>query len=252
MQSLEFFDCNCSFGMRAIVNPGSFYKLEDLTDNMEHCGIKRALVYHSMAREYNPMVGNDMLMKEIEGHPSLYPVWVVMPHYTDEFYTPNELIYNMKSQRVRAVKMFPSPADQNYSISDWNCGELFGILSDYNIPLFIGANQISFDEIYSICTAHPNLKLILTDITYRMDRNLYSLLKRLPNLYIETMGCKAHDGIEMMCKKFGAERLIFGSGMPIYPGIAATAMISYANISDDEKKLIAGANLQNILKEVKL
>lgn len=45
MKELEFFDCNCSFGMRSIRYPGSFYKIEDLVNKMEYYGIKRALVY---------------------------------------------------------------------------------------------------------------------------------------------------------------------------------------------------------------
>ena len=77
------------------------------------------------------------------------------------------------------------------------------------------------------------------------------ILKKHKNLYLETFGFKAQDGIEEVCKVFGAERLIFGSGMPESSGAAAVTMITYANISFEEKQMIASENLEKLLGGVK-
>jgi len=200
-----------------------------------------------MAKEYSPLVGNEMLMSEIKGSECLYPAWVVMPHHSGEFPHPETLKNQMKSGNVRAVLMFPAPLEQNYSIAEWNCGELFSMLEKCSVPLMIGFDQLTLNELFELCSSYQELKVILTGVNYRVDRNFYALLRKLPNLYIETSGYKVHNGIEEFCEQFGAQRLIFGSGMPLYSGGAAVSMINYARISEKEKCMIAYENIESLL-----
>lgn len=252
MCMLKFFDCNCCIGMRGVLYPDSFYKMEDLKKRLSNYGIQKVLVYHSMAREYNPVVGNEMITEELANHPYACPVWVVMHHNTGEFPEPYELMTQMKSLKIKVVRMFPSAADQNFSIAGWNCGKLFKALEEFRIPVMLGLDQLSWNELYEICSVHPELRLILTDVTYRIDRNLYSLLKEFKNLHIETSGYKVYNGIEEICSRFGAERLIFGSGMPVFSGAAAVSMINYARIGEKEKAMIASENMEKMIGGVRL
>ena len=252
MEEIKYFDCNCNFGMRGVIDPGSFYKVEDLKKRMEHYGISKALVYHSLAREYSPMVGNAMLMDEIQKYPEFYPMWAVMPHHTNEFYTPSELKEKLRINNVRAVCIFPGVSEQFFSTENWICGELFKMLESCKIPLFAGMTQLGFSEIARICTEYPGLTIILTDLSYSIDRNLYGLLGSFKNLNIEISGYKVHNGIEEICEKFGADRMIFGSKMPEFSGGAAVSMVNYARISDKEKQMIAHENIEKLLEGVVL
>ncbi|NLY18890.1 MAG: amidohydrolase family protein [Clostridiaceae bacterium] len=250
MEEIKFFDCNCSFGRRSVVDPGSFYKAEDLKKRMEHYGIAKALVYHSLAREYSPMEGNKILMEEIQDFPGFYPMWVVMPHHTGEFYNPEELKEQLKKYNVRAVRMFPSVYDQYYSTENWNCGKLFSMLESCRIPLFLGFNQVGLHDIVRILTDYPNLPVILTELVYSIDRNLYGLLGSFGNLKIELSGYKVHNGVEEICAGFGAERIVFGSMMPVFSGGSAVSVINYACISQKEKQMIAHENIEKLLEGV--
>ena len=251
MEEIKYFDCDCSFGMRSVRYPGSFYKVQDLVDRMKRYGIDKALVYHSMAREYNPEVGNRMLTEEIKKYPSLVPVWTVMPHRTDEFPPPHDLIRQMKQNNVRMVTMFPAGADQAYSMAEWNCGELFCALEEHRIPLLLGMEQTSWNELYELLSRHSGLNVVLTNGNYRIDRNLYAMLEKSDHLFLETYGYKVYGGIEQICRKFGAHRLIYGSGMPVFSGSAAVSMIAYAQIGEEEKQMIAYKNLKALLEGVK-
>lgn len=250
MEQLNFFDCSLSFGRRKIVERGSFYTKEDLLKYMDLYGIKRGIVYHSLAREDEMINGNNFLLEEIKSDSNLIPAWVVMPHHTGEFYAPDVLKGKMKEKGIRFVRMFPSDRDGRYSLSPWNCGELFSLLNETEVPVIIPLTSITFDEIFEILSRYTNLRLILSDLNYRIDRNLYPLLKQLPHLYLETMGYKVNGGIEEICSKFGAHRLVFGSSMPEKSGASAVTMINYARISTEEKKMIAETNLENLLKGV--
>lgn len=247
MGGITFFDCNCSFGMREVINPGSFYKLEDLVGRMNYYGIAKAMVYHALAKEYDPAVGNSKLMEAIGGHPSLYPVWVVMPHHTGEFPEPDVLAGLMKKNNIRAVRMFPGTWDQNYSLASWNSGPLLSMLQENNITLMIGLEQTDWNGIHDLCAEYPKLKIVLTEADYRIDRNIYPLFAKFGNLHMEISGYKVSGGIEEICKKFGAERLIFGSGAPVYSGGASMCMVNYARISDKEKRMIASENLERLI-----
>lgn len=253
MQKLKFFDCNAYFGLRKVQMPGSFSTKEDLIKNMELYGIERALVTHAFARELDPVEGNARLMSEIKNETNLAPIWVALPHHTGEFPKPDKLISMMKEQDVRGVTLLASPAYYFFSLSEWNCGDLYDALEDARIPLFLGYPQLdpNLDGLYKILKKHSKLPVVLTNANYRIARNLYPLLSRFDNLYVETFGFKAQDGIEDICDKFGAERLIFGSGMPESSGGGAVTMITYANISFEEKQMIASGNLEKLLGGVK-
>jgi predicted TIM-barrel fold metal-dependent hydrolase len=247
MENLQFFDCSCFIGKQAVLNPGSFWKTEDLVEKMGRYGIKKALVYHSLAREHCPEEGNMLLLQEIKKYPQLKPVWVVMHHHTGEFSRPEALLRKMKDHDVRIVRMFPSANDHRISLSEWNCGELLDMLEKHRIPLMLGLDQITWDELVLLLGNHPHLQLILTNLDYLVDRNLYSIMDKYQNIYMETMGYKVCNGIMEICRRFGAKRLIFGSCMPLYSGSSAAAMITYAPVNAEEKRRICCENLESLL-----
>lgn len=233
--------------------PGSFYQKQELLRAMDACSIERAMVYYAMAREYDPRTGNEMLTDQLRGESRLLPVWVVLPHYTGEFDAPGTLVIRMRDAGVRAVTMFPSPVCQNFSLSEYTCGALFSVLEEHRVPLLLGLEQLgSMKAVGDLCRAYPRLPLIVTDVTYRIDRDLYPLLERFDNFYIETSGYKSMDGIAEICSRFGAGRLIFGTGMPVKSGPAAVGLIRYADISDADRQRIASENLTELLDGVLL
>ena len=221
---------------------------------MDMYGIEKALVSHSIAREFDAVDGNKILLDEIKNDSCLTPVWVALPHHTNEFPAPEELISQMKADGVKVITLCPTPADYFFSLSEWNCGELYSALESHNIPLILDMNSIDreFEGLFKILNAHPKLKLLLTNVTYRVSRNLYPLMKKFPNLYVETSGIKGQDVIQDMCEVFGANRLVFGSNMPVGSGASAVALITYSNISASDKERIACENLNELLGGVLL
>ena len=126
------------------------------------------------------------------------------------------------------------------------------MLEEHRIPLMIDLEQLPWETLHNVLEAHPKLRLILTRLHYNCGRNLYPLLQKFEHLYVETIGFKVFDGIEDVCKKFGAERLIFGTSAPLFSGAAAVGMINYARISQEEKRKIAGENLEKLIGGVSL
>ncbi|MEG2570983.1 MAG: amidohydrolase family protein, partial [Clostridia bacterium] len=182
------------------------------------------------------------------------PMWVVMPHHTHEFKAPVELRADLKKNGIRAVAILSDVAHFGFSLAEWNSGVLLSMLEECRIPVFVSMScfDASFRELHDLLKAHPQLPVVLTEISYRVSRNIFPLMRLFPNLHLESYGYKAQDGIEELCREFGADRVVFGSGMPDASGAAAVAMITYANITDEEKALIASGNLDRLMGGVRI
>ncbi len=247
---VSFFDSNCVIGKRSIRRSGcigeaEFYSLEDLLAEMDYAGIDDVLVYHSLAREYVPMLGNRRLMDEIGNNKRLHPCWVVMPQGTGEVPRPEDLVREMLDQGVRAVRLFPS--DHLFSLSDWCSGELLKELEKHSMVTIIEIDQVGWDGLYGLCSRFPDLPVIIANLNYRVNRYLYPLLEKFRNLHVETSGYQMHRGVEALCSRFGAERLIFGTRMPYFTPGPAMTMINYSLISQEDREKMAGGNLRRLL-----
>lgn len=259
MKDIIYIDCFASFGRRGPKDERAAWEKETLLDEMEHCGIHGALVYHSLEREYDPMFGNRLLMKDIKGNPRLYPCWVLLPHHTGEVPRGKKLIQEMEENGVRAAKMYPRA--HHYAFNEDTCGEIFSALEDAEIPLFIEGGQVyggeqviqlTFEELDAVCTHHRKLNVVLQGMKWESTRLIVPLMKRHPHLYVEFSNYQFNHGIEIFVDWFGAERILFATGaLEKSPG-AAKAYFDYAQISLEDKKKVAGGNLARLLKLKKL
>ena len=250
--SLEFFDCNCCIGRSPVVFPGSFYSAEELIARMSDYGINSSLVYYSIARDHFPAEGNPLLMKAIDKYENLYPMWVVMPHHTGEFPSPNELEMQLKTQNVKAVRIFPSSDRHNYSLKSYSAGPLLEMLQHTSIPLFVDIDEIGWDNIDTLLKTYPDLPVVLCNTGYRSDRYIYPLMATYKNLYFETSRYLSHLGVEALCRKVGSDRILFGTGMPLYTGAGAVFYINKLMLDESDKHNIASLNLKRLLDGVKL
>jgi hypothetical protein len=245
--TFSFFDCNCSIGRLGVPQPGSIYSADELIAEMDYLGIEQALVYHTWAREYSPAEGNARLMQELVGYQRLEPCWAVMPHHTGEFPAAAQLVAQLSQQAVKAVRIFPSSAWHNWSLREWSAGPLFSALADQRIPLFVSFDQLSWDDVYALEKAYPQLPLIVTEVRYEELRRLFPLLEALANLHVDLSWTIVHCGLEAMVSRFGATRFLFGSRMPIFSAGPALCYLNYADLPDEDKALIAGGNLRRLL-----
>lgn len=241
---MNYFDCNAQIGRYGVKHPEAFTTADELLKEMEYSGISEALVVHAMAKEYHPAVGNEMLLDEIEGKP-LHPCWTVMPHHTGEIPKPDDLLVSMKQKGVKALRAYP--VMHQFRLSDWCAGELLDMVEANGIPLLLDSDQTSYEDVAGILRDHPKLNLALMRVYYRANRYLYPLFEKYENLCIEAATYQVNYGIEEVCKRFGVKRLLFGTGLPVTEVGPSIAQIAYAEISDEEKQMIASGNLRRML-----
>jgi Predicted metal-dependent hydrolase of the TIM-barrel fold len=251
---IKLFDANCSIGKRFSAEGPDTSHRNDILGIMDKKGIDMALVYHVMAKENYLMEGNTRIVEETSKKPRLLPCWVVMPHYSGEFVKPAELFGLMKAYGVKAVRVFP--VYHRINLYTWLWEELFSMLAYHGIPVFIDfsnsgwSQDIDWDGIHKICSSFPGLPVVLLRQGQVADRYMYFLLDKHRNLYMETSYYQVNDGIRSLVARFGAERLVFGTGMPVYqPDCPIDALLN-SGIHEDDIRKIACSNLERILGEV--
>lgn len=234
----------------AMIGPWPLQKLEfetaaGLVEKMDHYGIDEAYAYSSYAARVSPLDGNYMLMEQLQGYEDrIHPCWVVVPTWDLE--TGGSLEEELKKYRVRLVRLLPS--DHSFSPEPWVCGDLYEMLQRNGIPVLLNQTDVTAGQIHAICSAYPDLPVILTQCEYTQNRNIYKLLELHPNFYLEIATYYIYDGLEDVARKFGAERMIFGSRMPFQEGAAALGMTLLADLTQEEKALILAGNADRLVK----
>ncbi len=107
MQKRRFFDAAAMVGQRGIKHRLDAWRTEELISEMERVGISGTLIYHGIAREYDPMYGNMSLLEELKKSPRLSGCWVGLPHHMGDFPRAAEFVAKMRENSIVGTKLFP-------------------------------------------------------------------------------------------------------------------------------------------------
>ena len=246
---MQVVDFNAMIGPTRTSLEGKVYDKESLLGEMDEAQVDAAVVCHSLALQHDPSEGNRILMDEISRSERLLPSWVLLPHQAGEMPDPEELVQELVDSGVVQARIFPKT--HSFSPSEWSIGALLTSLEDHRVPLLLDVTEVDYDTVEAICSSHPRLPVVVTKVGYRADRILYPLLERHPNLLVETSTYQTHRGLESVCRRFGASRLIFGSAAPeLRPGPMAMT-VRYAMIEPPEKDQILGLNFEQLRRRIR-
>ena len=249
-----YFDCLCEIGPRNEKDPAAPWSVDDVVGWMDHCGIAGAAVVHTMSIEDESIRARERLAGEIAPHAGrLFPVWNVLPTHAGDFEeTPEAFLAALEASDVRAVKLFPE--SHAYPLSEGVIGPMLAALANRRVLTMIDFGQVStdlttaFERLDRILATYPELPLLLQRANWGLQRVVLALMERHDNLHIEMSSYQINRGIEEYVKRFGAERLLFGTGLPAMSAGAARAFVDYALVPQEAKERIAGGNLSRLMK----
>jgi predicted TIM-barrel fold metal-dependent hydrolase len=225
-----------------------------MADEMQRGGISRALVFHHHAATIDPLAGNRRLLEEISGLAQFSPAWVIAPGEPGEESGVFAQIDQMVVRDVRAARLLPHA--HGFDLRLWNVGDLLDALTERNIPVWVDYginswtdNPTDWHGLAEVLGALPDLRIVLVRPDIRSPKRLFSLMERHLNLFIETSYYTVNQGLAELCRLFGAERILFGSGLPSRAAGPAITALMYQPLEERERRLIAGENLRRLLGE---
>ncbi|HUU27061.1 MAG TPA: amidohydrolase family protein [archaeon] len=262
VSEVAFFDANACLGRSMCRTPGSPYDLKGLLRELDLCRITRALVYHASARELDSRKGNRALLEEIGGNRRLVPAAVFNPTpYKGERDLVGELSGLIRSG-FKAFRAFPLYHGINFS--DPEVRNVLGGLAERKSALWLDYDQLYYNfnqigqheqraidlaQVDLLAADFPDLTLVVVGAMYNHHSALFRVFDRRANVKAETSLFQGFEMIRFVCERWGAERLLFGTGLPLTSPGAARAALVYADISEDEKRKIASGNLEALLGE---
>lgn len=255
----NFFDARCRVGrhVRYTTPKESPQSAEDLLEEMDHFGIAEALVLDCLSAECTPEDGNPRILDVAAQSERLHPAWVALPPGTDEQPAPHDMAERMRRHQVAA--MFLLPMQYRHPLADWCLDELIEPLAEAGVPLFIsydevgpqgfGMDRTDWPAVVELCRRWPELAVIVTEHRMRRSqRTVYRALDACANLRIELSGYWLHHGIEYITRRWGSDRLIFGSNWPQFGHGLTMTPLTCAEIDEADKCKIAGDNLRELLR----
>ena len=247
----RLFDANAFLGPIFLRHDDTPDDVPRLLATMDANGIDRALVTHGRAKWQHPAVGNRLVIEETQGVDRLVPCWVVMPSITGEAPPERELVAQLLDSGARAARL--CTGINRLTLEPFEIDTLLEALAERRVPLFLDTNNRHWSEprpwafIEWALRTYPALPLILVREPPANYRTLFTLMERFDNLYIETSYFQGHDAIAHVAGRWGAQRLLFGTGLPEWdPGMAITGL-TYASFSVEERDTVAGGSLQRLI-----
>ena len=253
VKELQFFDSNVWIGKPFGFPMAGELKVEGIQDAYAKHHITGSLISHWMGVKASPQAGNEALCKIASTlSENDYLMWTALPLYPkDTGCLPGcqEL-----DRKLRAVRIFPKT--HHFALKSWQLGSLCDFLVERSLPLFIQHVELDWDDMYDFAKENPDLKIIIESqanqkILYH-SRPLFAMMKELSNIQVEISNFVGPGFIEYAVGQFGAERLIYGSFMPVSDPFVPMGMVLNAQISKSDKKLIAGDNMRRLIERVQL
>ncbi len=208
---------------------------------MQQAPVDRATIWHYAQHDCAPDAGNALVAQWTSRLPQVTGCWTLMPSATKE--VQGDLLDAMAAHRIVALRAFP--LHHNYILDRTACGELLQAASDHSVPLLLSLQRgMGWGEVYALLREFPQLLLVLCDIgVWSPLRYLWPLMSRYPRVYAESSQLSLTMGaLETTVQRYGAHRVLFGSGYPERYIEAALLDLLHADIREADRHCIAWDN----------
>jgi predicted TIM-barrel fold metal-dependent hydrolase len=216
--------------------------LDTLLRLMQEKGIGQAFTLSARGIFYDFIQGNRETLAACQAHPQLIPAGTLNPcrwlNCLDE-------ARRLVDQGVRLFRFFPQH-------QEWNIGQapfrklLDAVLAPGRVGLMLPA-ELGINAIGELARQVDN-PIIVEAFRYDKLAEAMVVMGQVQNIYVETHLINSPNFVELLSSEVGVERMVYGSYAPLAYIGAATAPIEYAHVSDEDKALILGGNIQRILE----
>ncbi len=255
MGDVTWFDACCSLGRYVHMPENQPETAEGILDVMDHYGIHEALVVDTVARDAAPAAGNMRVLEKVRNHPRLHPAWCGLMSASRELPPPDEFVAQMREEGVAALFLFHG--HMNIRLDSWAIDDLMAELAQAGCPVFICPNSwrppgqseaTDWENVTRICQTFPELPVIVTEHRqFFTQRTVYAALAACPNLRLEMSSLWRYGAIEFIAQEFGADRMVWGSQLPLRDPGAILGQVGRADLPTEELAKVAGGNLRELM-----
>ena len=254
MPNWTYFDCDVMMGTSRIPIPDEMPDAAALLGEMDRYGIERSLAYYRDG-------ANQRGAPEAAKSDRIEQCWVLpltLRGPNDRLETHVDRLIDAGATAARFLAS-NGPSDPPLILKPFLLEKVYERLEQHRIPLLLegtplyhpeGNARYGLEDIDAICTAFPELPVILLRTHRSLQTQLVLMTRKHPHLYVTHALTTLYGQIETVVEMVGADRVLFGSQMPYWDPSLPIGMLNYADLPDDQKRQIAGGNLQRLLDRV--
>ena len=236
------FDANIGVGHRHD-RPAPFANAAQLLEEMDRCGVGRAVVYHVQGELISAVDGNLRLRDWTAGHSAFSLQWVAGPGAAS-LAQLQDLHARDPLGSVRLHATDPSGA----LFVDWIYGDLLAWLSAAAIPLWISLADTAPEQLMATLPQFPDLTTVLLGAHYSHSLVVRPLLQHLPKAHLELSRFENLDGIAALIDAFGVQRFLYGSYYPRYAMGPMLFYLHHIDLDDAQLAAVCAGNLTRLLE----
>ncbi|MDQ7821708.1 MAG: amidohydrolase family protein [Candidatus Eremiobacteraeota bacterium] len=216
------------------------------------CGVDRCVLCPVKPFEYHLEPENDRVAKAVKAHGDRFTGFArVDPHRGTK--AVEELARAVETLGLRGLYL--DPWEETFQVNCKKMAPLMEKALEYKIPVMVrgGFPIVSHaSQIGDLAGEWPGVTIIATsggqiNVSGGGLEHARQLLLRHSNVLMETSGIYREDFIEEMARTLGPERLVYGSGAPLFEMRFELERVRRAHLPPEAKKSIAGETMAALL-----
>lgn len=212
-------------------------------------GIDRLTVSSWKAINYSFVEGNDTVLGLMKDHPGTVQGYcVVHPRFGD--LTLDEIDRCIVRGGMVGAKLYP--CTPRWRADEASAFPMFEKLSKLRVPILIHADPL--DPLFSVADRFPEARLIMAHMGGGgAKENIFATIhnsRRYEHLYHDTTtslldSCMVEEAVRVL----GPERVLFGTDFPVLDPVPQMSKVRSAAITEEQKALVLGGNMERLVSE---
>jgi predicted TIM-barrel fold metal-dependent hydrolase len=226
---------------------------EDVLALMDRHGIDRVAITSLRGLHGNWRQANEEALRLANRYPDrMIPIGCISPMNDGGA----SALRDMVESGIRGLRLYPLLL-QGYSLQSRFAEDIARTAGISGIPVIIPTRPmmnfrfptLPIEDIATLAERHAQTQFILSGPNYLSEFNAaIEAMRKCANLMIEVSCMQGLQAIARLVGVVGAERILFGTGLPLHYPACNLAKLEHARISEDAKTLISHRNAQRLLK----
>lgn len=225
---------------------------DELLARMDSVEVDQAIVCPVKPRGYHLEAANDFVADAVARQPRFVGLARVDPNQGEA--ALQELERAVSGLGLHGL--FLHPWEETFRVNSPRIDPLLARCAELNVPVLIATGYPWLSEasqVGDVARRFPSVPIVMThggqiNISGLGQMDAFEVLRRQPNLSIETSGVYRQDFVLDVATQLGPERVLFGSNSPNMDCRLEVERVRQADVAEAARRLMLAGNARRIFK----
>lgn len=236
-------DANCLFGSwpRSELDAS----IEAVTAARAAAGIECAVLGSLRAATHDPTVGNAEALAACSQSAGLYAAGAVNLRRSLD---PAGEVAKLRREGFALLRVWREYEGWPLDYAPFE--DVLQAAAAHALPVMVAALQLGDLTVLARLVERAGCRVIVTGVNTShtpLVAEAVAVGRRCPHLFLETSRLEGVDTVDLMAAELGAERLVFGTGLPFQYAASALALVEHSSLSPRERERVLCRNVLELL-----